>query len=148
MVTLLAMLALMQGAASDYWTVRGVPAPCASTVVLVDDLAGVGQARLGGCLVELDRGFVRSRYATLKERGAPRRWKRDDALQVCLVVLHEEGHARGLPHSEDGIMAERGMWAERPEECLRVIRPLVRKRSAERVEDRVRRPERAVDGDR
>lgn len=129
MATLLSMLALMQGTADEFWTARGVPAACPTVVTLADLDARSGQVRLGGCAIELDRAWVRWRYATIRARGTPRRWKREDALQICLVVLHEEGHARGLPHTSDGLMADGSeFWQERPEECLRVVRPLIRSR--------------------
>jgi hypothetical protein len=129
MITLALMLTLMHGAASEYWTATGVPTTCTSSITLAEGLPSAGRARIGGCAIELNQEWIRERYGVVADRGwTPRRWRRDAALQICLTVVHEEGHARGLLHTEAGIMSER-MWDEEPWECMQVIRPLIRRQA-------------------
>jgi hypothetical protein len=104
--------------ADRYWDARGVKAcPDGITDWTAPDLTaddGVyAYARAMPCEI-----WVLDYWE--QKAAAPRYW--EDAVIACVIVMHEVGHARGLSHSDHGIMqaeVDEHVTASTPKECIR-----------------------------
>lgn len=88
--------------AVDYWKAHDVTGcPQGITTYDADDLLDGDQVHAAGrgmdCTIWLNAPYL----AGLRSRLNRSEW-RDDLLQECGIVMHEVGHALGLPHREDG----------------------------------------------
>jgi hypothetical protein len=105
--------------ARDFWEARGVTSPCGTTALDVADDRSGPDAPYGGalgrgyspllghqdCRIVLEGHWAGWSLAVIRGRRRPVRDRRWAAAAVCAVLVHEEGHARGLLHSPTGVMA-------------------------------------------
>lgn len=90
--------------AGDYWTAKHVPA-CPLTAWQAPDLTGSdGDAWGRGDGTTCEMWLSDDLVATVDVAE----FDSDSALEACTTVTHELGHARGLPHSDRGVMAGAG----------------------------------------
>ena len=90
------MLAQALAVADRFWNDRGVPgcttSPHVFRLIAVPDEEFAGFGNPDNCTVELDRSYANEAIRF------PDRWQ---LAELCGMVAHEEGHARGQDHVDD-----------------------------------------------
>jgi hypothetical protein len=110
----------------------GISAMVAPSLLDVD---GDAAARGGGCRI-----WVRQDNLAAFRQPGTRRWRVYGATDECALIVHEVGHALGLEHTPDGVMAAGGPQAV-PWACREWARRLVpRRRLVCRPRSRSSRP--------